>query len=276
MELQEEYEHTEYELVAGEHIDINDVMKFPENYVVDIIALPASFSGLDDFYDSTVPIYNIEFPVSHYHACPHAAPSKFADFRKKDDEELGATIIYGRIAGTNMWDEVIDYFPSETWSTDEAREACRMRGGVAFVESSKQADDEDSFSLRIQKKGNEQQLVYGIVLEPNKVDLQGDVITPEEVEKAAHRYMEYMFNISPISMIGSEHERPITAVPVESFIAPVDFWYDGTPRTEEYKVPKGSWVLVAHIIDSDEFAKIKLGEYTGYSVQGRGMRIHAQ
>ena len=126
--------------------------------------------------------------------------------------------------------------------------------------------------VKITKADKKKQLVYGVVLAPYEVDSWPDYERPEEIEKAAHIYLLRMWEGQKPAMVGKEHKKPIEAIPVESFIAPVDFWYPGTPQTEEYKVKAGSWVLVTYIKDKAEFNKILEGEYRGYSVQGLGRR----
>ena len=112
---------------------------------------------------------------------------------------------------------------------------------------------------------NWRQLVYCVVLEPHTFDSQGDTMTPEEIEKAAHRYL------TKSRVIGSEHGGAINAVPVESFIAPQDLVYeDGTFGSQ--RVAKGSWVIGIHIPDLKEWQKVLDGEYTGVSVGGFGLR----
>ena len=126
--------------------------------------------------------------------------------------------------------------------------------------------------VKITKADKKKQIVYATVLAPLSPDSWGDVETPEEIEDAAHRYLLHVWEGTQPAVIGSQHKRPIKAVPVESFIAPIDFWYPESPKTEEYKVKKGSWVVAIHIQDKNEFEKVLKGVYTGVSVQGLGRR----
>ena len=118
-----------------------------------------------------------------------------------------------------------------------------------------------------------QQLVYGIVLEPNTVDSQGDWVPEEHVELTAHRYLARSLtgktSVHRIghSVLGFNKTNP-KLVPVESFIAPVDFSYGGNAEV----VQKGSWVLVAKVLDPKLWKDIQDGKYTGWSVGGTGQR----
>lgn len=118
----------------------------------------------------------------------------------------------------------------------------------------------------ILKADKYKQIVYGVILEPGSVDGQDDWMEPEEIEKAAHRYLLNS------RVIGSEHSNPIHARPVESFIAPQDFEANGQYGPQAVK--KGSWVLGAYIEDPKEWQKVLDGEYTGFSVGGMGLRDH--
>lgn len=116
--------------------------------------------------------------------------------------------------------------------------------------------------VQLIKTDDEQQLVYGIVLEPNVEDSQGDVCSPEDIEKAAHRFL---YANRPI---GIQHGvmAPDSVRPVESYIAPADFELGGE------MVRKGSWVLVAHVPDEALWDAVKKDGFTGWSVAGTGIR----
>lgn len=137
------------------------------------------------------------------------------------------------------------------------------------------SDGTERVDVRIAKEDYEKQLIYGVVLSPFEIDSWGDFEKPEEIEDAAHRYLFNVWEGDKPESIGKQHQEPIDARPVESFIAPCDFWYEGSPREEAYKVPKGAWVLVTHIENKQEFKKAVEGTYSGYSLQGVGRRKKA-
>lgn len=107
------------------------------------------------------------------------------------------------------------------------------------------------------------QLVYAPALVPNEISVKGQVITCEDIEYSAHRYLREG------RLVGSEHGRPIDAHVVESFIAPQDLHFDGegTPYGAQ-DIPKGSWVVGIKVNDPAEWAKVMSGEYTGFSTGG--------
>jgi hypothetical protein len=112
-----------------------------------------------------------------------------------------------------------------------------------------------------------QQIVYGVVLEPGAVDLQGDTYTIEDVEKAYYSHMDSG------GLIGLQHQEVITgkARIVQAFLAPSDFVPDGCQNGETIK--KGSWVLAERILDQELWNKVLNGEITGFSIGGTGTRI---
>jgi len=114
----------------------------------------------------------------------------------------------------------------------------------------------------IVKADSKQQKVYAVVLEPRVVDAQGDWESDEEVEKAAHSWLENFQQVG----IGHKGEHRSDIVPCESYIAPTDFEMGGQT------IPKGAWVLGVHVKDAGLWQKIEKSEYTGFSVQGLGKR----
>jgi 2'-5' RNA ligase len=111
-------------------------------------------------------------------------------------------------------------------------------------------------------KDDAQQIVYGVVMQPQVTDSQGDTVSAEEIEKAAHRYL------AESRLHDVQHaEEEVEAVPVESFIAPCDMEYHGRP------VLKGSWVMATHVVDPAVWQQVVKGELTGYSIGGTAERV---
>lgn len=125
------------------------------------------------------------------------------------------------------------------------------------VESARVAKE---YYAQILKADDEKQIVYGVVLEPETVDTQGDVISADETEEAAHKFLVKS------RVVGDRHSKKAGAEVVESYVAPVAFELGGQ------NVKKGSWVLGVHITDTRLWREVKSGEYTGFSVGGFGVR----
>lgn len=120
-------------------------------------------------------------------------------------------------------------------------------------------------SVRLHKTA-EERFVLGIVLEPDVVDAQNDVESPDEIRKAAHRFMEQYGNL------GTQHTEIVTGKLriLESYVAPSDFQLDADD--EASKVRKGSWVMGIRVVDDDLWTKVKKGEFTGFSIGGSAYR----
>ncbi len=127
--------------------------------------------------------------------------------------------------------------------------------------------------LVVHKADPMKQIVYGVVLEPHVLDSQSDFMLPQHVEKAAHTYLKKIVR-GKASVSKFQHRKPAlfknkpSVVPVESFIAPQDFTYDGSTDV----VKKGSWVLAVHVEDPDTWQDVIDGKWAGFSVGGVGVR----
>lgn len=108
----------------------------------------------------------------------------------------------------------------------------------------------------IVKEDESQQIVYGIVYEPDVEDAHGDFMTAAEIEKAAHIFMKEYQNIDKQHDFESEVGKVI-----ESYIAPADFEIGGQ------QVTKGSWVMAVKVED-EMWELIQKGEFTGFSLAG--------
>lgn len=111
-------------------------------------------------------------------------------------------------------------------------------------------------------KDEEKRFVYGVAMHPIVKDSAGDWQDAADIEKTAHRWMaEYRKH-------DVQHgEERAAVVPVESFIAPVDFEYAGRP------VLKGSWVIGARVDDDATWEMVRKGELTGWSIGGTAVRV---
>lgn len=124
----------------------------------------------------------------------------------------------------------------------------------------KEAKIEKEYFAEIMKADEEKRIITGIVLEPDTIDAHNDTISAEEIEKAAHFFMQNS------RTIGERHKKPAQAQLIESFIAPDGFKINNT------NIKKGTWIISVKILDEDTWAKVKDGYFTGFSVGGFGVR----
>lgn len=130
--------------------------------------------------------------------------------------------------------------------------------------------EEAKKSVVIVEKAEDKQLVWGVILRPNVADADGDIYSPEEVEAAAHRYMEKTGGtadwLHQVELDKSE------AVMVESFIAPVSFTWPNSG----FEVLAGDWIGAMHIINPNMWAAVKSGRISAFSINGYGRRTPVQ
>src|SRR5690606_1527312 len=104
-------------------------------------------------------------------------------------------------------------------------------------------------------KNEEKRIVYGPVLIPNEPDTDGDVVTAEQIENVAHKFVEEYGNIDLMHSLNNVGRL------VESYILPVDLEVD-----EETIIPKGSWVMGVRVTDDDAWQAVKDGKLSGFSI----------
>lgn len=118
--------------------------------------------------------------------------------------------------------------------------------------------------VKLLKRDEAQQIVYGVVYEPDVVDAHGDFMDAGEIEKAAHVFLKEFRNIDKQHDFTSKVGEVI-----ESYIAPADFELGGQTVT------KGTWIMAVKVVD-DVWQGIEKGEYTGFSLAGYGNVEKAQ
>lgn len=143
---------------------------------------------------------------------------------------------------------------------------------------SKTVNKDGSFTMAytIVSKNEDQRLITGPVLIPDNIDLQDDIITAKEIQKAAFGYMiKLAFRDDPeylqeLGFRNAKSERGFQHVEfnrkmavVETFIAPVDFEMNGRMIT------KGTWVMTMKVLDDEVWGLVKTGKITGFSIGGR-------
>lgn len=117
------------------------------------------------------------------------------------------------------------------------------------------------FEVPIAKIDGELQKIYGVVLEPDMVDTQGDTMTAEEIEKAAETFMKSR-------VVGDKHQKIAKGVELtDSYVC------QGATKIGNKTVKKGTWIIGVKVLDHGLWSRIKDGEYTGFSVGGRGNRV---
>jgi hypothetical protein len=145
-----------------------------------------------------------------------------------------------------------------------------LRSMELFTQNSEQ---ETQMDVKVIHKTEEEELrkFWAVVLEPETDvaddgvgDAHGHVMSVEEVEKAAHYYMENGANVY------KSHSAPVDASVVESFIAPCDY------TMNEQTIKKGSWVMCVKVHDDELWKEIKDGEIMAFSPGGKAFLTDLQ
>lgn len=121
----------------------------------------------------------------------------------------------------------------------------------------------------------DEQFILGVVLVPEKTDLQREIYGADVVRKTAHNYLAWYRNTDLQHKVFINDAVEL----VESYIAPMDMWFgrDGTAYGAAVEgarfVKKGSWLLAHRVKDAALWAEIKAGTYTGYSINGLSKKV---
>lgn len=130
-----------------------------------------------------------------------------------------------------------------------------------------------AYPARIVKREPTRQIAYGVVLEPrgpDNPDTQGDWYTADDIELAAHGFMEAVAKGEGAADLMHD-DGPAIGYPVESFIAPVDFSLGDGERMQVVKA--GSWLMAVHYPDTEIWKRVQSGQLGAFSVAGNGTRI---
>lgn len=125
------------------------------------------------------------------------------------------------------------------------------------------ADEGYEIQADIIKSDDEKRLVTSIVYEPNSTDSQGDYMTAEEIEKAAH---DFLINGKGADIQHNYQKANVDIV--ESWVTKNDEVING------HQIKKGTWIATAKINDDLIWKAVKEGMITGFSMGGTGVKIN--
>lgn len=133
----------------------------------------------------------------------------------------------------------------------------------ADVAKSDDADEGDDVAIHVPilKAVSELQEVTGVVLTPEVVDGQGDIIGADVVEKAAGDFLAGFNKTTKLGFMHSSFNKKFELR--QSFIAPSDM------VIANKTVKKGAWIMVVKIKDAAIWKDVKAGKFTGFSIGGK-------
>ena len=131
-----------------------------------------------------------------------------------------------------------------------------------LIAKSQESDGSAAFQSfgRILKADKASHFVTGIVYEPMAEDTDGNYMTAEEIEKAAHWFMKHGGDVD----IQHCFQKAEGVNVVESFVAKSDMEMEGQ------KISKGTWIMTMEVENDSVWNAISKGEITGFSMGGVG------
>lgn len=121
-------------------------------------------------------------------------------------------------------------------------------------------EGEVKYFVPILKANKEKMTLTGVVLQPEVVDAQGDIISEEVIEKAAHDFLSG-YNVS--TKLGLQHKNFNPQFELyESYILPAETFINSV------LVKAGSWIIVIHVLSKKIWKSVKNGDLTGFSIGG--------
>lgn len=134
--------------------------------------------------------------------------------------------------------------------------------GYAEDDDDKQKRVEKRFEVAIVVKADEEQTVSGVVLQPEVVDAQGDIMSADVIKQAAY---DFLSGINKSTKLGLQHATfPKGKLALcESYIAPNGIVLGAKT------VKQGSWIMTVKVLDAEVWKKVKDGKITGFSIGGK-------
>lgn len=149
--------------------------------------------------------------------------------------------------------------------------------GVVDGEVEDGAEDEDDeqdcvekrFEVEIVKASDEEQTVTGIVLQPEVVDAQGDIMSADVIKETAYNFLQNFNKSTKLGLQHSTFPKGKLAL-VESYIAPNGIVLGAKT------VRQGAWIMTVKVLDAAVWKKVKDGKIAGFSIGGRAKVVPAQ
>jgi hypothetical protein len=153
------------------------------------------------------------------------------------------------------------------------RESVYLDDGTSItVETTHSIYIDEPCTIDIAKMNDESHLVFGwanVAVDKEgeiPLDWQGDITSPEVLEKAAYKY------VLKFRDMGEMHKGDVTGYLVESVMFTKQ-------KMKSMGIPEGvvheGWWVGFFVPDEEVVAKIKSGEYNMFSIQGKAKRIEA-
>ena len=205
-------------------------------------------------------------PYPNEHSARIKNPGGYIRLRRKNDYfKSGIDVIWG-ITKENKTEVQAIRFDKGEYTVAEAKAWLKKNNFKSIdFEPAKEEKSKGANSFPLFKVDKKKRIVYGVVMEPDTVDTDGEFIKAEEIEKAYYKFVE-----DPDTHFDIQHDDGRTIDKdvrvVEMYLAPADF----TIEKSQEKIRKGSWIMGLKILKEGIWEDIENGKLTGYSIQGHG------
>lgn len=135
-------------------------------------------------------------------------------------------------------------------------------------EEEEQESEVTKHFVPVLKLVDDEQIVTGVVLQPEEIDAHGDIYDATVIRQACHGFMaKYKGPVgssSKSAKLGVMHKefKPQFII-FENYLAPQDVIING--RT----IKAGSWIMTVKVLDDSIWKLVKAGKLTGFSIGGK-------
>jgi DNA adenine methylase len=124
------------------------------------------------------------------------------------------------------------------------------------------------YYIPITKSDEEEQTVTGIVLQPESVDAQGDIIGTDVISKAAHNFLASYNRRTKLGLMHNDFKPQFEL-------------YESSIVTEDTVINKnvvksGSWLVMIHVLDKNIWEQVKTRKLNGFSIGGKALARQIQ
>lgn len=134
--------------------------------------------------------------------------------------------------------------------------------GILPEEEKKEKDVNKSIYVPIIKASNEERTITGVVLQPEVVDAQGDIMDKEVIRKAAHDFLSRYNRATELGLMHKYFGNGDFDL-YESWLAPQDVSINSTI------IKEGSWILTVYVVKDKIWKMVKEAKLKGFSIGGK-------
>jgi len=224
---------------------------------------------------------DISKPFAGEHSARLQEPGKYDKFRRTKGGKIyfkitipaAIGIIWGHPKGKApaIWIPQALRFPKDKYTAAQAKKFLTdnkiayikfepaKKGSEKKKEEKQKKLEKDYF--KFEKVDKKQQIVGGIIYEPNVEDTQGDYMEKADIEKMAYKYMlgDKKFKINHK---GKDYNFPI----IESYIP------DENTKKGGQTILKGAWWLMVKVDNKKIWDDIESGKLGGFSMGGQAVK----